>query len=238
LAQKLGLKIFDLPPIYQDGRTLDPNLNMQQFPEILKSVFSLSQGAESGIESMGQGQFFAVKILKVKPAGVLSFDTVKAQLPPLYMQKTYLDSLKQTADQAYARLNKGEPIDKVAASLKAELITINGVDMKNAQQKLGDQGLARAVFSTKAKANFTALAQGGMFVGRIDAIKDASPQEINALTGQMRPQQAQRITGDLGMIVSMSARKDIKLKTHPEVVLKALDIKPDTSAASSSSKAK
>lgn len=237
LAQKLGLKVFDMPPMYQDGRTLDPNLNMQQFPEILKSIYSLSQGAESGVESMGQGQFFAVKILKVKPAGVLSFDTVKPQLTPLYMQKTYLDTLKKKSDQAYGRLNKGEAIEKVAASLNAEIVTIGGVDMRNAQQKLGDQGLARAVFSTKSKSNFTALSQGGMFVGRIDAVKDASPQEINALTAQARLQQLERITGDLGLLISASARKEIKLKTHPQVVLKALDIKPETDQ-SSSSKAK
>jgi peptidyl-prolyl cis-trans isomerase D len=227
IAQRLGLKIYDLPPMLETGQTMDQNLNMSNFPEVLKTSFSLVENGESGIESLGQGQFFALKVVKVRPKGIVAYEMVKPQLAQLLRQQTWIAAVRAKADEASNRLKKGETLEAVAKSLGAPVQTIAAVDRATGPQALGEPLVAQIFGTAKGKSFQISPDNAQFIIGITDDVKSPLPAMVNALGSGLGGMQTQRLTQDLGSALSVSARKSVRLKTYPELASQALGITPE-----------
>jgi len=226
IAQRLGLKIYDLPPMLETGQTMDQNLNMSNFPEVLKTSFSLPENGDSGVESLGQGQFFALKVVKIRPKGLIAYEAVKPQLAQVLRQQTWIGAVRAKADDASKRLAKGESLDLVAKSLGTPIQTLAAVDRATGPQTLGEPLVAQ-IFSTPKGKSFQVSPDNAQFIiGVTDDVKSPAPAMVNALGGGLSNLQAQRLTQDLGSALSVSARKQVRLKTYPDIASQALNITP------------
>jgi peptidyl-prolyl cis-trans isomerase D len=236
-VQKMGLKVVPLQPMTAQGRTANPQVDYSRFPKVVQDVYSLQVGQSSDVEEFGNGQYFAVKLVSDKPAGPPPFDQMKPQLAQFWTMDKEATAIGAAADQAMARLNAGEKLEKVAADLHVTVQTATGVDRGDSAKKLNNQMLTGHIFMAKPGETFQAAADRlHIAVGRLDAIHQTTPAAAAAAAAAIRPQFTNSMAEDLGTVTRKAARAAMKTKTYPDVAVRAIGVTP--ADQSSSSKAK
>ncbi|MBW8733905.1 MAG: peptidyl-prolyl cis-trans isomerase [Asticcacaulis sp.] len=232
-AQKLGLKVDPLPDLTQDGRFMsdkgwDPSYQ-QRFPQIVKGIYALQPGAVSEVEEAGPGQYFALKLLSIKPAAAPPLEAVRPELIKGWQIQTLQTSLGDLAQKAADRVNAGEPLAKVAADMKLMPVkTQAGLDAAKAQQTMGQ--MAGRVFHAKPGEAFQMqVGQVAYLVGRVDAVHQPDANAINTQAAMIRPQMGRSFAGDLFSLTQTTARATVKPKMYPKTALVALGVTPPDS---------
>lgn len=250
-----GQKVYDLSQVYEDAHTAGANLTEaaakagvpvettapvtaqgllqtgkpSNLPaELLKSAFDLPQGGESDIEEAGKGEYYAVRVDKVIAPAVPPLAEIKPQLSRVYMLQQLTSEMKGKADALAARVQKGEPIEQVANSTGAHAITVAGVSRFKAQQfaKLGRDFLMK-MFGAKPGDVFTAQSdQLAMFVGKLDGVHAARPQDAAVLIEQQRQQLTEDLFQQVGGDAEGYARTKVKAKTNLDRARLAIGVDP------------
>ncbi len=238
-VQKMGLKVVQLPQMTAEGHTGNPQVDYARFPNIVKDIYDLQAGQASDVEEMGGGQYYALKLVSVKPAGPPPFEQVKPQLAQAWMVTKVTTALSAQTDQVMARLNGGESFEKVAADLHVPVQPVQGVDRNNTSKKLAPAMVAR-LFEAKAGETFQAAGDRvHIAIGRLEAIHQADPNAVNSTAATLRVQFSNSFAHDLGDTTRKAARDQLKVKTYPDVAVRAIGATPVSDQASaSSSKAK
>ena len=232
-VQKLGLKATILPDMTQDGRVMtDKGWNQeyqQRFPQVVKAIYALQPGAASEVEEFGEGQYFALKLISVKPAAAPPIAAIHDMLVQQWQVSKLQVTLGDLAQKAVDRVNKGEPLAKVAADLKLLPVkTEAGLDRQKAQQAMGQ--LAGRIFYVKPGEAFQMqVGPAAFLVGRVDATHQPDANTINSQAAMIRPQMARSFAGDLFTLTQTTARDVIKPKIYPKLALQALGVSaPDS----------
>jgi peptidyl-prolyl cis-trans isomerase D len=252
-ASKLGLKIIQLPAFTAQGQAVDaktgqPMVNPKTgqpvnyaaypgFAAVLKDIFNLQPGTASDVESLGEGQYFAVKLNTVKASGPVPLDdALRARLAGAWQAQKVSLAVEAKADDIMARLKQGESFEKIAAEVKSPLDKKPGVNRQVAMQNFG--GAGARMFAVKAGETFQAQVNEVAFVvGRIDAIHQGTPEAANQLAPSIAPQLTNSFKQDIATITPKAARQAVKTKTYPDTALRALGVTPpDTKGAKSGKK--
>ena len=237
-AKKLGLAVEPLLPMTVDGKT-GGQADYSHYGNLAKDVFDLQPGGTSDVEELGEGQYFALKLVNVKPAGAPPFNEVKNELAQYWQMEKLSSALQAAADDAKARLTKGESFDAVAASYHAKVQKIDGLDRQAAQKSQLPQGLSGRIFLGKAGDVFTTpVGQVQIAVGHIDAVHQADPTTANISTTILRNQMSQAVANDIAELSQSSAKEAIKTQTYPAIASRALGITPPDPKAKDSKDAK
>jgi len=226
-AKRLNLKVVPLLPMTAEGKTPNPQEDYSRYPALVKDVFDLAPGSTSDVEELGNNQYVAIKLINVKPAGAPPFDQIKDQLALGWRSEKMNDMITAKADEAKARLAKGESFAAVAASYKAQVQPISNLSREAAQNSKLPQPLVSHIFFGKVGDVFTApVAQFQIAVGRIDAIHQADPANANTMATIMGQQLSRAAVQDIGQIAQKSAYKTMKVKTNPNAAARALGVTP------------
>lgn len=228
--QKLGLKSTILPDMTGDGRVMTQqgwNQEYQQrFPQVVKAIYALQPGAVSEVEEFGPGQYFAIKLLSVKPAAAPPIAAIRDMLVGQWQVQKVQTAIGDQAQKVVDRVNKGEPLAKVAAEMKLlPMKTEANLDHSTAQQKMGQ--LAGRVFYAKPGEAFQMqVGPAAFLVGRVDATHQPDANTINLQAAAIRPQMARSFAGDVFTLTQNEARRAIKWKVYPKTALTALGVSP------------
>jgi len=223
-AKKLGLTPQLLLPMTADGKA-GPQQDYSHYGNLAKDVYDLQLNGTSDVEELGDGQYFALKLVKIDPAGAPPYDKIKGELGQLWTIDKVNTALQAAGDSAKARLAKGESLDSVAASYHAKVEKIDGVDRQTGQKL--PPALANRIFFGKPGDTFVAQIQQFQFaVGHIDAVHQADPNAANVVTTIMRTQMSQGVAGDIAGLTQTSASQVIKTKTYPAAAIRALGVTP------------
>jgi peptidyl-prolyl cis-trans isomerase D len=226
-AAKAGAPVAAIPPITAQGQL--PNGQPSNIPaDILKTAFDLPQGGESDIEELGKGEYYAVRVDKVIAPALPPLEEIKPQLARVYMGQQLQKSLQAKADELSARVQKGEPIEKVAASAGTTTVTIAGASRMKAQNfaKLGRDFLMK-LFAAKPGEVFSAQAPGaGVLVGHLDGVHAAPPEQAAMLIEQQRQQLTEDLFQQIGGDAEHYARDRVKTKTNLDRARLALGVDP------------
>ena len=237
-VQKMNLKVQPLQPMTVDGRT-GAQQDYSKFPNLVKAVYDLQVGQSSDVEELGGGQYYAIKLLNDKPAGPPPFEQIKPQLAKAWTIDKLATAVSAEADQAMAKLNHGETLEKVAADLHVVVQPVTGIDRGGPIAKKLGQAVVGHVFAAKAGETFQAAGDRvHIAIGRLDAIHQADPTAINTASASLRPQFSQSFAQDLGGITRKAARVVVKTKTYPDVAVRVIGATPIQAASASASKAK
>lgn len=224
-AKKLNLSIVNLPPMTAEGQAVNGQ-NYAQFAPVIKVAFDQPKGGESEVQELGNGEYFAVRVNEIVPSEVPALDQVKPQMVQAYMQQKMMDAIRIKADTLSERLRKGEDFKAVAASVKAPVETLKGLDRQTGQQKVGPQ-IAVRVFSAKKGDTFNAQASEFAYVlGRVDTVTapEANSANVNSVLAQRGLTQA--TFRDVEDMSRSSTRALLKTKTYPQTAIKALGVTP------------
>ena len=227
-AKELGLTVVKLEPMTAQGQTNNPQVNYSKFAPLVKAIYDLpSAGSASDVEELGEGQYFAVRLDAVKPAGAPPLEQIKGELAQYWTAEKVAGLVQAKADEALARLKKGESLAAVAASLNAPVKPLNGLNRAMVQQSGLPQALAGRIFGGEANENFSVpLNQVNIAVGHIDAIHQADAQQANAMSTAIRGQMTQSIQRDIALTTRNDARTVVKTQLYPNTAVVALGVTP------------
>ncbi|MGA9659940.1 MAG: SurA N-terminal domain-containing protein [Asticcacaulis sp.] len=227
-AAKLGLKVHQLDPMTAQGKTSNPQADYSKFATLVKDIFDLSSvGSASDVEEMGEGQYFAVRLDAIKPAGAPPLDEIKGELAQYWMADKVSTAITAKAEEVMARLNKGESFSAVAASLGAKIETRKGMNRATVQQANLPEALVGRIFVAKAGDHFSVpLNQFNVAIGQLDAVQQADIKAANSMASVVRTQISQEIAKDLALTARSQARTQIKTTINPRVAEVTLGITP------------
>ena len=227
-AAKLGLKVLKLEPMTAEGKTNDPRANYGNYTTLVKAIYDLpSVGSASDVEELGEGQYFAVRLDAIKPAGAPPLAQIRNELAQYWMAEKVAAAIQAKAEDATARLKKGETFAAVAASLNAPVRQLPGLNRATAQQARLPGPVLGRIFAGQAGETFNApLDQMNIVIGRIDAIHQADVPNANMMATAVRAQMTQSVQQDIATTTRTEARTLVKTAIHPATAELALGITP------------
>lgn len=189
---EIGARIIRIPAIREDGKLRNgQDINPPLPPQLIRTMWSLGQGAESEVVDMGQGQYFVVRVDEVTPASLPPLEGIRAPLAQQWTLRENARLLSTRANALAARIRGGEDLAAVAASVNAPVQTGTSLSRQTAEQY--GQGVIMGVFSSGRGELFTRQDTADSFViGRTDLIR--APSAV--LAAPMAEQFRQRMTGD------------------------------------------
>lgn len=235
IAKRLNLPVHQLDPMTAEGKTgkIDPStgqpLDYSGFPTLVQDVFALMPGSSSDVEELGHGEYVALRLDSVTPAGVLPLDDqLKVQLAGAWMQEQIATAVGAKADDVVRRLNAGEDFAKVAAELKApiEHVTVDRTGRDPKVQQLGQAFMNRAFVTDMGKTFQVPVAPTAVVIGRVDAVHQADVGVANTIATQMSARMSQTISSDINDMTYAEAAKAVKSKTFIDNADRALDVAP------------
>lgn len=229
-AAKAGVPSVTLGPITNRGLDRQGQPVQGLSPKLLETAFALAADGESEVVEEAKGEYFAVKVDRIQPAALPPLAEVKAQLVPVWMSVETVKRMQARADALVARLEKNEPLSKVAASVGASVNNAVGLDRASAAQNQSvPRGALGRAFSVKPGESFSA--DGGPFeivVGKLTAVRPAPARQIAALVEPQREQLAVDLFRGLGESARVAARTTLKAKIDLDRARRAIGVDPET----------
>jgi peptidyl-prolyl cis-trans isomerase D len=228
-ARQSGVAATAIGPVAANGMDMARQRNPLLTDKILKRAFEQSAGGETDLEDAGRGEYYALKVEKIIPPTLPPLAEHRAELTAAYMQSAFIKALQAKVEGLMARLKKGESIDVVAASAGGQVTHQVGLQAVTAQQHqdLGRQFLEQ-LFSAKPGGVFAARGPQGIFVARLDAIRQADITQMARIAETIRPRASQEFVRELDADVRAAAAKTVKITTNLDLARRTLGVDPAT----------
>ena len=228
-AGKAGVSVVTLGPVSEQGGDPQGKPVAGLTQQLVQSAFALPVGGETDIEDEGNGESYAVRVEKIIPKALPTLDEVRPRLAQVWMGQEFAKRLRAKADTLTARLEKGESLEAVAATVGGHVSHVAGLDRQNAGQNkdLSQESLGK-VFSLKVGEAFSGedAKAFGIVIGKVEALHGPSPTALGRITEATRPQLTQALFREIGVDARKSARATIKPKIYPNVARAALNLDP------------
>lgn len=191
-VREVGGRVIQIPPIREDGKLRNgQDITPALPPQLIQTMWSLGQGAESEVVDMGQGQYFVVRLDAITPAALPPLEAIREPLARQWILRENARLLSARASALAARVRGGEDLAAVAASVGATIQTGTGLSRQSAEQN--GQGVIAGVFGSGRGEPFSQQNSADTFViGRTDRITAAVP----ALAAPVAEQFRLRMAGD------------------------------------------
>jgi peptidyl-prolyl cis-trans isomerase D len=182
-AKTLGLTVQKTALFARTGGT-----GIAANPAVVKAAFSnnvLAEGNSSDPIEIGTDHIVIVRVDQhVKPEPK-PLDEVREQIRAMLAGQQVAKTAKERADTLFARLQKGEALDKVAADLKLAPVEEKGIgrNAANLEKPLIDAVFALPLPATgKTEPGMVALSGDVYTLFQLDAVKDGDPSKLDPRT--------------------------------------------------------
>lgn len=159
VADKNQLTLTKFTGLTAGGLDLDANKpdNLPAYTDLMKRVFENEPGDLIPPGDNGEGGYFWVRVDQVTPALLKPFDDVKDEVVQLWKDETRKAKLQELALSLVERGNKGESIDKIAASIGRAALSSPNIK----------RGSENETFSRLAVTKLFAQPKGGFASGPV-----------------------------------------------------------------------
>lgn len=196
-APAAGLKIATVDAVDASGKAKDGTIvTLPGAEETLKAIFQSDIGLDNEAIRLRQGGLVWFEIAGVEPARDRSFEEAKAEALVRFKADDLAKRLSARANELVKRLEGGEAMAAVAASINAE-----AKDIKVTRQNGGELGAtaaAQAFGIAVGKAVSAALpGEAGRVVMLVKESKVSPLDPASALGGQFRKQIGEQVAEDI-----------------------------------------
>ncbi len=238
-AARMGLKPVPLQPMTAEGRTATQGVDYSRFTQVVKDIYDLQVNQSSDVDELGGGQYFAVKVTNIKPAGPPSLEELKPKLAQAWTMEKIASEVEAAANQAQSELESGKTFAQVAADTHAQIQVMTGIDTGNTKKQQLNDGMIGRVFESKVGETFQSpVDRGHIAIGRLDAIHQGDANAANIASAGARKAISMSMLRDVEDQTRKTARATTKTKTFPTVAVRALGVTPTDTSSASASKAK
>lgn len=223
-ARQSGARIVsDLPPVTADG--LAPNgQRLGAPPALFEAAFALGAGAESDtVEDAGNGEYFAVRVDQVIPAGMPRLEELKPQLAVAWQAREMRRRMEARANELAERLRKGETLQAVAASAGLQVRTARDIE-RGQDPQLGPQLMSEIFLKKRGDVFVAPMPSVAFAVGRVDAVTSPATAVAARAAEERRPQISNEYIGQIGQLLQTATRNRIDPKVYPDRVNAALGV--------------
>jgi peptidyl-prolyl cis-trans isomerase D len=227
-ATQAGVTAITIGPITENGAPLTGQPNPALTPEILRTAFhDLVQGQESDIIDTGRGEGFAVRVERIRPSGPLQLNDAREQLAQRYMAETRSDQVMARLRDIQARMDRGEALSAIAASVHGTVGHIAGLTPQAAQQEqvLGPQ-MIQGLFTARVGRTFIGNVRGGVAVGRLTAIRPGDPAAAGRTAEGARDQMSRVLFFEMNNQAQQWARNRVRVRTNIDRARQILRVDP------------
>lgn len=158
-AEKNNLPLTTFKGVTAAGKDIDGKepANLPGYAELMKTVFGNGQGDQIPPSDNNAGGYYWVSVDNITPAKLQPLEEVRQKVVDLWKAETRKSKLQEMAQDLATRGDKGETMDKLAASVgRAALVS---PDIKRASQS--------DTFSRLAVSRLFALPKGGFTSGPV-----------------------------------------------------------------------
>lgn len=223
-VREVGAMSVPVPAVSREGKNRDgQQLNVPA--PVLEAMWKLGEGRANEPVSLGEGQYFVVRVDEVTPAAMPSLDSVREMVTQAWIASENVRLLSARADALADRLRAGEDIAAVAASVGAAVVPGTGLKQEQETMERLGRGVMTGVFNGQAGQVFSQpQSANSIALGRIDRISAPTP----ALVAEEAQQWRARIgaaAGDPLLAASVSAAAErTKAKYDEELARQALGV--------------
>jgi peptidyl-prolyl cis-trans isomerase D len=228
-AKAVGAHVYTLGPLTADGRDQYGRQTVGLTERMLKDAFATPQGGDTDLVDIGRGEFYALRVEKVIPSALPALSEVRGPLTQAWMQQETIKRMRERAEQLAARVKAGEPIDKVAAAVGAQVKQFADVSRVTAGQRadLG-QALLGKLFQAKANDVFTAEGPGfAMSVVKVASIRPANPGFAAAVMQAGQQEMNKQVFTEMSQLVREASKARIKPKVDRKRALGVIGVQAD-----------
>ncbi|MGQ3016921.1 SurA N-terminal domain-containing protein [Phenylobacterium sp.] len=228
-AQAGGATVITLPAVSEQGRDQEGRPVQGVTPRILETAFALSEGDESDLTELSEGEYFAVRAERVIPAALPPIDEVRPLLTQVWMQREMLSRLEAKATELAEAVRGGQTLEAAASSIGARVTRATGLSRATAQpgERLSEDALVRA-FGAAPQEAFTARdVQFGMIVGKVEAVRSGDVTQVARAVEDSRGQASMALFRDMAEASSLAARDKVKVRVDEGRARAVLGLDPE-----------
>lgn len=237
-AQKAGVAAVTIGPVTKDGRDDRGGAVSGLTRKVLDTAFALPAGGESDVTAEEEGRYFAVRVERVTPPALPPLAEVKTDLARVWMQRETMKRMQAKADELAARVQKGESLQAVGASLGLATTRLAGLDRRTAEQhqNLSPDFVTKAMESKAGEVFTGAVAPFGVAVAKVDTTRPGDPTQLAQATAITTSQMTQTAVEELAAALRSAALASVKPKIHPDAARAALGLAPANEKAAGTAK--
>jgi len=214
-AKDLHLDVQKTPLFTRAGGT-----GIAANPAVIKAAFSndvLVDGRVSGPIELGPNHIVVVRVDQHEKPAPKPLDAVRDDIRKKLIAQDVAKAARERAETLYARLQKGETLDAVAADAKVKPLEEKGIGRNAANL---DRAIVDAVFNLarpqagKPTVGRAALADDAYALIALDSVTDGDPSKLDAKTKEAARntlRQGLGVEATRGFVDSLKKAADIKI---------------------------
>lgn len=226
-AQKAGAPTTTVGPFDAKGVGIDGQPLPQLNDKIAKSAFAANANEDTDIADAGSNDYFALHVDKITPPALPPLNEARAQLTRAWMVDQITTAFRAKAEGLVAQIKAGKSLDAVAASAGGHVQRMQNLELLKARDYMSmGRDFLGAAFGTKVGQPFAAGAQGGAYIGKVDAVRAADPQAAAAATNQLQGRLGQDYANDLIEAARQAAARQVHVQINRTLALQSLGLDP------------
>lgn len=238
-AQAAGATVITLPAVSEQGRDQEGQPVQGVTPKIIETAFRLSEGDESDLIELTEGEYFAVRAERVIPAALPPVDEVRPLLTQVWMQREMLRRLEAKATELAEAVRGGQTLEAAATSIGARVTRATGLSRATATpgERLSEDALVNG-FGAAPQEVFTARdVTFGMIVGKVEAVRPGDVALVAQAVEEGRGQASMALFRDMAQASSLAARDKVKVRIDEARARAVLGLEPEAPPAKAAPKA-
>ncbi|WP_226634218.1 peptidylprolyl isomerase [Brevundimonas poindexterae] len=197
-VEEVGARILTLPAFNEQGFRADGS-QINAPPQIFETAWRLPEGGISDVIDAGQGQYFVLRVDKIRPASMPALDEVRDILVREWTARENSRLLSAKAEELAARVRAGEDIAEVARSVGATLMSREGALQDQETVEAIGQGVAQGLFGqAKGQVFVQPQSQTAFAVGVVDDVRASDPAMVAPIAERVRPRVTQDVVSGMG----------------------------------------
>lgn len=218
LVKEFGLSTQSIGPFRQTGFNASKKNLFESYgtdaAQLIDAAFDYDAGEASPVMELSDGTFAIVQVDEAKPTIYKPFDEVKGALKERWITEQQALLNRARAQDALARLEKGDDLASIAKDLSLTVQTINALTRTDSNNKAISPIALEKIFTVEQNDALLADSQDGIVLAQIVAIAmpdDANPgkEELQAIKERIAQDQAQEVL--MQYLAARSAADDIRI---------------------------
>lgn len=214
IASKYNLKLVKFSGVTAEGLDLDNKKpdGLPDYKDLITTVFASAQGEQTLPGDTGIGGYYWVRVDDVTPSALKPLKDVRAKVIDLWKTETRKAKLEELAQSLVERGNKGEAIDRIAASLGRTALTSPDIKRSSQSDTFSRLAVTRLFAQPEGKFSYGPVGFGqSLLVMQVKEINDPKP---DASSEEYKTAQANLTEGlQTDLLVSLVTGFEKKLGT-------------------------